>query len=52
MKQTFDKLCDLIGKERNYGPTPEEKAELERTAQEEKVGVHFPSQYHTIGSTQ
>ena len=39
MKQTFDKLCNLIGKERNYGPTPEEKAEMERIIQEEKVMV-------------
>lgn len=37
MKDTFDKLCKLIGKPRNYGPTPEEKAEIERIAQEEKV---------------
>lgn len=48
MKQTFDKLCDLIGKERNYGPTPEEKAELERIAQEEKVGGHLLPQYETL----
>lgn len=37
MKDTFDKLCELIGKPRNYGPTPEEEAEIERIAQEEKV---------------
>lgn len=37
MKDTFDKLCRLIGDPRNYGPTPEEKAEIDRIAHEERV---------------
>jgi hypothetical protein len=36
-KQTIDRICEVIGGERNYGPTPEEKAEMERVVQEEKV---------------
>ena len=39
MKDTFDKLCRLIGEPRNYGPTPEEKAEIDRIAQEERVRI-------------
>lgn len=37
MSETFDKVCKLIGEERNYGPTEEEKAEMERKVREEKV---------------
>lgn len=37
MKQSFKKLCTLIGEPKNYGPTPEEQAEMERVKQEEKV---------------
>ncbi len=39
MKDTFDKLCKSIGEPKNYGPTPEEKIEMERVAREEKVLV-------------
>lgn len=33
----FDKLYQLIGKPRNYGPTPEEKEAMERKLLEERV---------------
>ena len=41
MKDTFDKICTLIKKPRNYGPTPEEKAEMERIAHEERVTTNI-----------
>lgn len=37
MEDTIDQLTKLIGKPRNYGPTLEEKSEIERVFQEEKV---------------
>lgn len=39
MQQTFEQIKKLIGEPRNYGPTPEEKAEMDRRALEEKVGL-------------
>lgn len=37
MEQTLEQVKKLIGEPRNYGPTPEEKAEMDRRAMEEKV---------------
>jgi hypothetical protein len=37
MEQTLEQIKKLIGEPRNYGPTPEEKAEMDRRAMEEKV---------------
>ena len=37
MEQTFEHIKKLIGEPRNYGPTPEEKAEMDRLALEERV---------------
>jgi len=37
MKQTVDKVVAIMGKPRNYGPTPEEIAELERKAFEREA---------------
>ena len=37
MEQTLEQVKKLIGEPRNYGPTPEEKAEMDRKAMEEKV---------------
>ena len=38
MSSTFEKICEIIGEPKNYGPTPDEQAEIERQAQEELVG--------------
>ena len=38
MQQTFEQIKKMIGEPRNYGPTPEEKAEMDRRALEDKVG--------------
>lgn len=45
MKDTFDKLCELIKKPRNYGSTPEEKAEETRLIQEDEVLI-VVKQFH------
>ena len=37
MKATVEAIKKFIGEPRNYGPTPEERAEMERIAQEERV---------------
>ena len=37
MEQSFEQIKKIIGEPRNYGPTPEEKAEMDRRALEEKV---------------
>ena len=37
MEQTLEQIKKLIGEPRNYGPTPEEKAEMDRKATEERV---------------
>lgn len=37
MKDTVDQLIQLIREPRNYGPTQEEKAEMERVLQEDRV---------------
>lgn len=37
MSTTVDAVRKLIGEPRNYGPTPEEKAEMDRIAKEERV---------------
>jgi hypothetical protein len=37
MKDTVDKVAKVIGNPRNYGPTAEEKAEMEKIAQEERL---------------
>ena len=39
MEQSFEQIKKIIGEPRNYGPTPEEKAEMDRRALEEKVCV-------------
>ena len=39
MEQTLEQIKKLIGEPRNYGPTPEEKAEMDRRAMEEKVSL-------------
>ena len=36
----MEQVKKLIGEPRNYGPTPEEKAEIDRKTLEEKVHVH------------
>lgn len=33
----MDRVKKIIGEPRNYGPTPEERAEIERKKQEEQV---------------
>lgn len=43
MKDTLGKLCNKIGNPRNYGPTPEEKAEMAIQEQEEMVLVYILS---------
>lgn len=42
MEQTLEQIKKLIGEPRNYGPTPEEKAEMDRRAMEEKVTTPPP----------
>eukprot|EP00794_Sanderia_malayensis_P019922 gene19922-21874_t len=37
MKETLDKIINIMGKARNYGPTPEELAEMERIEREQKL---------------
>lgn len=37
----MEQVKKLIGEPRNYGPTPEEKAEIDRKALEEKVHVYM-----------
>ena len=37
MEETVEKVKKLIGEPRNYGPTPEEKAEIDRRTLEERV---------------
>ena len=37
MEQTLEQIKKLIGEPRNYGPTPEEKAEMDRRALEDRV---------------
>ena len=39
MEQTLEQVKKLIGEPRNYGPTPEEKAEMDRRAMEKKVSI-------------
>lgn len=40
MEQSVENIKKIIGEPRNYGPTPEEKAEMDRRALEEKVCCH------------
>jgi len=41
MENTVEQIKKIIGDPRNYGPTPEERAEMERKAYEDRVSVLF-----------
>lgn len=41
LSASIEKICKLIGEPRNYGPTQEEKAEMERRAHEIRVCIYI-----------
>ena len=46
MEQTVEQVKKLIGEPRNYGPTPEEKAEIDRRTLDERVSlINWPVFY-------